>query len=356
MKRLLAFLISLLLLFPMISVLVAADGGAETIHVNKNDTLPDPENVPEGKVFAGWGGEDVFLSAGATYKGPSSMELTAVYVDISTKPDTKVRTETEIGLRFLTEIDKADLVALKQYTPVTYGTYIAPVDYVEAAKGVLTPAALQAAGKTYLETTTDQLYAESDTVATVAGSLVKVLQQNQYREFCAAGYIQVQYTDGSIANLTAPASAGVRLYDLALAAFCDRTEGADATHATQTAHGTYSPYSAEQLAYFSAVMDCVVDVTRFVVDTGNLDVVGPSADFFGYMPTAYRVTYEMGSFVFTVNDESSFRFDRDLGAVYAIRNEVRTKLTSQGKTSYQVVNNGCALTVVQPVDGYSGQH
>ena len=356
MKRLLAFLISLLLLFPMTCVWVAADGGAETIRVSKNDTLPDPENVPEGKVFAGWGGDGVFLSAGATYRQEGSATLQAVFVGISTKPDAKVRTETEIGLRFLTEIDRSDLAALKQYTPVTYGTYIAPADYVEAANGVLTPAALQAAGKTYLETTTDQLYAETDTVATVAGSLVNVLQQNQYREFCAAGYIRVQYTDGSVANLTAPAGAGVRLYDQALTAFCDRTEAADATHTTQTAHGTYSPYSAEQLAYFSAVMDCVVDVTRFVVDTNNLDTVGPAADLYGYMPTAYRVTYEMGGFVFTVNDGATFRFDRDLGAVYAIRNEVRTRLTAPGKTSYQITNNGCALTVVQPIDGYSGQH
>lgn len=355
MKRLLAFLLSLLLLLPLFLISASASDGV-TVNVSTGDVLSAPADVPAGKAFAGWGAAGIFLPAGATYTGESPVTLTAVFVGISTKPDAKVRTETAIGIRFLTEIDKAELAVLKGYTSVSYGTYIAPADHVEAAGGVLTPAALQGVGKAYLETETDQFYAETETVATVAGSLVNVLRHNQYREFCAAGYIKVHYTDGSTGTVTASACNGVRLYDLALAAFCDRTAAADATHAEQTAHGTYSPYPAAQLDYFATVMDCVVDVTRFVVNVQEMDVVIPAEGFFGYMPRSYRVTYEMGAFVFTVNEGNDFRFDRDLGAVYAIRNEVRTRLTSQGRSSYQVTSNGRALTVVQPVDGYSGQH
>ncbi len=355
MKRISAFLLSLLLLLPLTVIFTTASAPVLTQSVSAGDVLTAPESVPEGKVFAGWGADGIFLPAGATYTGENAVTLTAVFVSMSTRPDTRVRTEVKRGLRFLTDIDKAELAVLKGYTEVLYGTYFAPADYVTAANGVLTPAALQGAGKTYLETVTDKFYAETDTVATVAGSLVDLLAHNYYRDIQAAGYIKVSYTDGTEGTVIAPASEGVKLYDMALSAYCDRTREADGTHTHQTAHGTYSPYDADLLDYFAKVMDCVVDVTRFVVDTQNNDVVGPATTLYGYMPQSYRVTYEMGCFVFTVSEDGAFRFNKDLGAVYAIRNEVRTLITP-GRNTYQVSNEGRALTVVQPVDGYSGQH
>ena len=355
MKRTVAFLLSLMLLLPLTVILTAASDPVLTQSVSTGEVLTAPESLPSGKVFAGWGAEGIFLPAGATYTGEGTVTLTAVLVGMSTRPDTKVRTEVQTGLRFLTDIDKADLNVLKGYTEVLYGTYIAPADYVTAANGVLTSAALQSAGKTCLETVTDKLYAETETTATVAGSLVELLTHNYYRDFQAAGYLKVSYTNGTAAVVVASASAPVKLYDLSLSAYCDRTEAADATHVSVTDHGTYSPYNADQLGYFAKVMDCVVDVTRFTVDIANNDVVKPSEDFYGYMPQSYRVTYELGCYVFTVEEGGAFRFNKDLGAVYAIRNEERKQI-SPGRNTYQVLNDGRALNVVQPVDGYSGQH
>lgn len=321
MTRLLVFLLSLCLLCPLILIPVAAETAVTvTLRVGEDstvlteDVLPvpnDPEG--EGRVFAGWAANGIFLPAGAAYTGETDVELTAIFVGISTVPDSAIRTESgKNGIRFLTHIDKADLALLKEHTEVYYGTYFAPKDYVTAAHGVLTPEKLLQAEKTYLEVETDKFYQETETVATVAGSLVDILSKNRYRQFQAAGYIQVTYTNETSGAVIAPASTAVRLYDLSMAAFSDRTVNANATHTNATTHG-YSPYGADHLNYFAWVMDAVVSLKYFTINESAYTV---TPNYFGYQPP-YVAGYvlERAQIEFVVKEGQSYRFDRDLSAV-----------------------------------------
>ena len=341
MTRAVAFMLSLLLLFPLILIPTAAEDPV-TVTAGAGTVLAAPADIPQGKSFVGWGAEGVFLPAGATYSGEETV-LTAVFVGISTRPAEKIRTETKMGLRFLTDINKADLAVLKTYTAVLFGTYITLADYVNNAGGVLTPAALSAAGMGYLETKTDKFYTETDTVGTVAGSLVDVQMKHYYREFQAAGYIEVTYTDGTKGAVIAPAGERVRLYDKAISAFADRTDAADGNHPNAVTYGGYSAYSNDQLTYFCQVMDCVVDVRRFYVggDSENYQI---SPLFHGYRPACYDVAYDLitAELVFTVKPGSSFSFKEHLEQVFVCVNG--TVIEGRQFTHYKVPSGGKKLT------------
>lgn len=343
MIRSVAFLLSLLLLFPVASIFTAAEG-AVTADVCNGTVLEAPADIPQGKFFAGWGAEGVFLPAGATYAGEDAV-LTAVFVGLSTRPAERIRTETKVGLRFLTDIDKADLSTLRNYTEVLFGTCITLADHVRAAGGVLTPAALNAAGTGYLETKTDKFYAETDTVATVAGSIVDVQLKNYCREFQAAGYIQVSYTDGTVGTVIAPACECVRLYDLALTAFADRTDAADETHVNAVSYGGYSAYGNDELTYFCKVLDCVVDIRRFHIgdDSENYRI---APVFYGYRPVSYTMDYEINTanLVFTVKADSAFNFKDHLEQVFVYIKSQDTVIQGSKYTHYKVSADGKTLS------------
>ena len=48
MTRVIAFVLSILLLFPLLLIGAAAEGGSDTITANPGDTLTKPTEAPEG--------------------------------------------------------------------------------------------------------------------------------------------------------------------------------------------------------------------------------------------------------------------------------------------------------------------
>ena len=313
MYRLLAFTLSVCMLASLLLLPAAAtDGGTVTLQVGtERETLPAGEalpipEAPEGKVFVGWGAEGVLLPGGAAYAPSGDVTLTALFLDIRTRAE--VRLGDKKGIRFLTELDRADWEMLRTYTDPALGTLIAPKSYVEAADGVLTPAALAAAGKTkYLNATADDFYAKTDTVCTLSGSVVALKSKNLTLDYVGAGYVKITYTNGTEAFVTAPPSAAVTPYGQALAAHGDRTEAADATHTHQVGD-RYSPYTAEELRYFSNILSGCVDLSYWM--SSQSEIVLKRADAYHQLPYAATFDTESESIVLTVGANSDFRFDK----------------------------------------------
>ncbi|MBE6596971.1 MAG: hypothetical protein E7641_04790 [Ruminococcaceae bacterium] len=110
-------------------------------------------------------------------------------------------TEGSTGMRFKTLVSKTyydALIAKYGYSNVTFGTLIAPAEYIEAAgaftKEALTAANPNALGADYLDVRTNKAYAESDGAYTFLGSIANIKDANLDRDFAAIGY--VEYTDG----------------------------------------------------------------------------------------------------------------------------------------------------------------
>ena len=360
MTRILAFVLSLFLLCPLIPVSTAAVAAPVVTLVSEghssvltDDVLPAAA-APAGKVFAGWRAEGIFLPAGGAYTGSEDITLTAVFVGMTTRPDPTVRTQVKTGIRFLTDIDKADFAALQSCAAVTYGTLFAPADYVQAA-GALTPAALTAAGKTWLETVSGAFYGETDTVATVAGSLVDILPQNRYRGFQGAGFLKIAYTDGTTGLAVAAPSAAVRMYDLALTAYADRTDIADVIHTNATANG-FSPYNAAQLTYFGTVLDGVVNMKYLRL---NGEIV--TLDFYGYREIApYGVEYDpiLCQIVFQVKEGNAYRFHNSEHLLAVIIKDKSTGIYKEAKKNvdYTVTADGKTLCIAYQLGDFSGMH
>ena len=310
MRRFLPLVLVCLMLVSLLS-LTASATPTLTLQVGTDSTphaadqpLPAPD-APEGKVFVGWAASGVLLPANAVYSGTEPVTLTALFVGMETEGE--VRLGEKKGLRFLTEINKADLQALQAYTTLAYGTLIAPLSYVQAAGGVLTPAALAAAGKTkYLEAKADTFLAETDTVYVLSGSVVSLLAKNYKQSYCGAGYLQISYTNGQTAYVAATPSAAVTPYDTALSAHGDRTETADATHIHQIGD-RYSPYTAEELRYFSNILSGCVDLSYWM---SSKPITLEPADAYHQLPYTATFDNESESVVLTVTAGSDFRFDK----------------------------------------------
>jgi len=120
---------------------------------------------------------------------------------IKTSDSASVRfTEGSTGMRFKSTVSKSAydaLIAKYGYSNVTFGTLIAPIDYVAAA-GEFTKTALDAKnpnnGKNYLDIRTNKAYAEDGTNYIFLGSIANIKEVNYDRDFAAIGY--VEYTDG----------------------------------------------------------------------------------------------------------------------------------------------------------------
>ena len=319
MHRFMAFCLSVLLLVPLLAASVSAAGavnvtlqiGTKTQALTPGDTLPLPE-APEGKIFAGWGGEGELLPAGATYRPSSDATLTALFVGMETRAE--VRLGERRGIRFLTEIDRADLQALSALVPPAYGTLIAPASYVQAAGGVLTPAALAAAGKTkYIEARADGFYTEADTVCTLSGSVVGLRTENLDLAYVGAGYLKITYTNGEIGYIAATPSAAVTPHAQALAAHGDRTAVADAVH-TNAVEGGYSPYTAEELAYFARILSGCIDLSYWMSGVSHPLTLTP-ADAYHQLPYTAAYDLEGESIVLTVKEGNGFCFDQHFYAL-----------------------------------------
>ena len=339
MKKLIALILSLCMLLSVVGITAAADAGFTLTLEGEGApapltgavtyTLPTPV-APEGKVFAGWQGmhneQNVFLPAGAEITLTADATLTAVYVGMRMRSLPEIRYGIE-GLRFLTDVSKADLNALQFLTTVGFGTLIAPQDHLKAGQ-FLTHATLNAAEKDFLDVETAGAYAETDETFTLAGSIGHVKTQNFCRVFLGAGYLSLTYTDGSTGYVYAPVKQSDTqpyLYRLASTAFEAR--------------------SAQERVFLTQVFDAVVDLT-LTCDANNhitAFACGP-LQATSYEP-AYGVKYEKNNerIVVTVKEGRSLDYNTDYaaiildGLVYDVafdRNFKDVSIASNGRSIY----------------------
>lgn len=312
MYRLTAFVLSVLMLVPLLFIAASASAaGTVTLQVGGSTeilptgaALPTPD-APDGKVFVGWAAQDVLLPAGATYTPSGDMTLIALFLEMQTRFE--LRLGVKNGIRFLTDVDRADWEALLTYTTPTFGTLIAPRAYVEAADGVLTPEALTSAGKTkYLNATADEFYGKTDTVCTFAGSIVAFLSENLTTDYVGAGYVKITYTNGTEGLIAAAPSGAANPYEQALTAHGDRTAQADATHKNAVGD-RYSPYTAAELHYFSNILSgCIV--LDYKMTSTTIPPTLQKADDYHQLPYIARYDEESESVILTVTEGSDFRF------------------------------------------------
>ena len=363
MRRILYFALSLMLLLTLFTLAIAAEGGELTLRNGEEceahaagEPLPAP-TAAEGSVFVGWYAEATdtlqasFLPAGAIAPADGQTEYRALFVAMAVREGSELRLEEgKEGLRFLTDIALVDLEALREAaTKVEFGTIIAPGSYVKKAKGVLTPEALAAAGKTkYLDVATPGAYKKTEDTFTIAGSVSRVLDKNANLEFYAAGYLSITYTDGTVARVYAPhnATGTHRFYAQIVAAFGDRVKTEDDTHKTETEQG-YSPYTEDQLSYMEAQIDKVVNV--IYVSQGSkkplIAQIQPNIDAYD---APFTATYneDRGYFLLKVKDGEDYRFDRDCkvlivyGGEIPLDNKSFVTISNEGKQMVIAFDSG----------------
>lgn len=325
MKQIIALVLSLCLLMPVAVMAASAETGYtltlqgegvdERMTGDTAYTLPTPA-LPTGKVFAGWQGrlgeKDVFLPAGAEVTLTADATLTALFVGIEMRKKPELRLNVK-GLRFLTDINKAELTALQQAATVGFGTVIAPEDYLASGQH-LSAALLADAEKLYLDVGSIGAYSETEETVTIAGSIGNVFEKNFCRVFLAAGYLSLTYTDGSTGRVYAPvkrAAGGTYLYTLALTAFQDRVQKQDEGH-PHSADGGYSPYTATELSFLKRVLDTTVNLSLELYSSGSIKKIhiNPQLDYYA---APYTAKYDANNewIQLTVKEGSAYRFHTD---------------------------------------------
>ena len=184
------------------------------------------------------------------------------------QPGAAVRGYLPTGLRWTTELDAAALASLESNfgaDAVSFGTLIAPADYVAAA-GAFTKEALEVLGAehdlpvSYVDVPylSENWFAETGTQVCFTGALANMLEVNYARPYGAVGYLTVRLTDDFSVTVYAeydPDNART-IEEVAWAAYTDRS----ATQTEEYAHpvpadseyavgdaDTYSPYAPEML-------------------------------------------------------------------------------------------------------------
>ena len=147
----------------------------------------------EGKLYKP--GKELTLTANATFE--------AVTVDFQTLAGAQVRFKDPTGLRFLSQVKKADYDALGAAATAT-GTLILPTDLLGTGDLTLEALKEKTEGKDYLNVTNDGWLnaetAEADGVYSFSGAIVGIKKGNYNRNFSAVGYLTVTYADGTTAN------------------------------------------------------------------------------------------------------------------------------------------------------------
>lgn len=355
MKKLIALILSLCMLLSVVGITAAADAGFTLTLEGEGApapltgavtyTLPTPV-APEGKVFAGWQGmhneQNVFLPAGAEVTLTADATLTAVYVGMRMRSLPEIRYGIK-GLRFLTDVSKADLNALQFLTTVGFGTLIAPQDHLKAGQ-FLTHATLNAAEKDFLDVETAGAYAETDETFTLAGSIGNVFEKNYCRLFLGAGYLSLTYSDGSTGYIYAPVKKATQVtldgtyYGRALAAFGDRAQAQSDTHANETEHG-FSPYNNAQLAFLKRVLDTTANLTLQVSGKKYTVSIGPALDCY---TAPFTATFNSTLERYELTAIGDYRFDTDFqsvildGLVYVdgIEGDDNISILQEGKKLY----------------------
>ena len=131
------------------------------------------------------------------------MTFEAVTVDFQTLAGAQVRFKDPTGLRFLSQVKKADYDALGAAATAT-GTLILPTDLLGTGELTLEALKDKTEGKDYLNVTNDGWLnaetAETDGAYTFSGAIVGIKKGNYNRNFSAVGYLTVTYADGTTAN------------------------------------------------------------------------------------------------------------------------------------------------------------
>lgn len=332
MRKLAILVLSLILcisLFPL-SAFATGETFGLTLHFGDQKmtlsgqtsyTLPEV-SAPTGQSLAGWYAEAtddkaaVFLPVGATVTADIATELTAVFVGMKTRTDAELRlVEGEQGLRFYTDIVLSDFVKLCDIATVSVGTLIIPEEYLLLTDDVLTHAAVmeKTRYKRYVDVVAEGAFAQTAVTYTVAGSIVGILPQNTDREFCAAGYLKLTYTDGSEGYVysSTRAMGSCSLYKKAVAAFSDRADVQDSKYTNRSTYG-FSPYTADELTYLQSVLDSVVNLTFVQVDGVWVPQILPvSPAYTAPFTVTGTKNKEHEFFCLMVREGVDYRFDED---------------------------------------------
>lgn len=167
-------------------------------------TLPtaDPHSKAQ---LVGWkDAEGKLYKPGTAVSGiTKNMTFEAVTVDFQTLAGAQVRFKDPTGLRFLSQVKKADYDALGAAATAT-GTLILPTDLLGTGELTLEALKDKTEGKDYLNVTNDGWLnaetAEADGAYTFSGAIVGIKKGNYNRNFSAVGYLTVTYADGTTAN------------------------------------------------------------------------------------------------------------------------------------------------------------
>ena len=154
--------------------------------------------------FIGWTDGSGLYAAGTEFAldGTTDTELTALAVDNTTMDGAAVRLLSPTGLRFETQINKAQYDALTETgAQVQTGTLILPQDYLTDNGIAFTLDAIQDKGLQYLDIVNSGWY-NADTAAEDGyyqyfGTIANIKLANYEREFTAVGYLKVIYDDGT---------------------------------------------------------------------------------------------------------------------------------------------------------------
>ena len=275
----------------------AADGHIATFTLDGSTTY-STVSVTDGSVkllntpatvsgFCGWeaviNGKTVFLPAGATCTGiTGNVTFKAVTASFVTDTGASVRIrKDDVGLRFTSTIAKSDYQKIISLAgggdKVQFGTYIVPSRYVTDAHGNFTLVALEKTGyEMYIDVPTKGFYKETDTAATIAGSVSQIKKGNYTMEYTGRGYMKITYTDGTVGTFYADYNQtdnARSIVKTVLAAYNDRDESYGNLIVEDTG-STHSPYTNTEMKMMRNFLDRVVFVGHdmsynyFVLSTG----------------------------------------------------------------------------------------
>ena len=226
--------------------------------------LPEaPEKEHAGQQFVGYhvnvSGNSMLLEAGSPFMGNANelKEIEPVWLSFEMADGAAVRMTAPAGLRFTTKVkydEYSALVAAAGLSNVSFGTIIAPADYIGYGRNIeeLTLEALAEWGGAYLKIPStrwyDSDYSVNDGYYTYTGVIWNVLSSNYNRPFSGRGYVCVTYSDGTVKNFYTPHDENNNsraVCDVAYAALTDST----------------APYTEQQRSVMKTFVDGVVNIT-----------------------------------------------------------------------------------------------
>lgn len=292
---------------------------------------------------------------GCVISVPESVPYEGGEITLTTRATLRLgESEQEMGLRFLTTVSAAAVKHLRSQGTVRFGTLVAPVDIMTAANA--THAALRAAKKPFLDIPTDDAYAVDGDDFVFAGSVDRMLRENYGRKYAGVGYLSLTKADGTVTYYYADWTAGEEysnrksVYELAAAAYCDRTAMPDETHIVDV-DGAYSPYTAAQLAWLGNCLYSGINI-HISVDAQCTASPLPESEWYR-APYDIAVTNNSGDYVIvlTVKEGADYNFATHCAA-FMNDGALKTRITDSRITKnpiarahkYYISPDGLTLT------------